>query len=150
MSSIDDTRAESSIGDIGSWSSIDDMRLRTPRELGAAIKDRRIQLRLGQGALAEKVGVSRQWVVAVEGGKPRADMGLVLRTLEALGLRLDVVASDAAATTPATPNAGLPPIAAPDLDAIIDAARRERPPPAPDPSPAKPARKRRRRPGPRR
>jgi len=34
------------------------------------------------------VGVSRKWIVEVEKGKPRAEIGLVLRTFTALGLKL--------------------------------------------------------------
>lgn len=65
------------------------MRVRTPSELGALIRDYRTRLRLNQKSLAEKVGVSRQWIVDVEKGKPGAPLGLVLRTIEALGIVLD-------------------------------------------------------------
>src|SRR5258708_1793177 len=64
------------------------MRIRTPADLGAAIRDRRTKLGLGQGALARKVGVSRQWIVEAEKGKPRAEIGLLLRTIQALGIAL--------------------------------------------------------------
>ncbi len=42
------------------------------------------QLGLDQASLATRVGVSRQWIVAVEAGKARAEVGLVLRTLTAV------------------------------------------------------------------
>jgi HTH-type transcriptional regulator/antitoxin HipB len=45
------------------------MRVRTPAELGALVRDYRTRLRLDQKSLAEKVGVSRQWIVDVEKGK---------------------------------------------------------------------------------
>jgi|SRR5205823_8165556 len=64
--------------------------VRTPSDLGALIRDRRKDLGLGQALLAEKAGTSRQWIVAVERGKSRAEIGLVLRTLTALGLSLTV------------------------------------------------------------
>jgi y4mF family transcriptional regulator len=64
------------------------MRIRTPIDLGAVIRDRRTKLGLDQKSLAAKVGVSRQWIVEVEKGKPRAEIGLVLRTVEALGITL--------------------------------------------------------------
>lgn len=64
------------------------MRIRTPTDLGALIRDRRTKLDMDQKSLAAKVGVSRQWIVEVEKGKPRAEMGLVLRTLEVLGINL--------------------------------------------------------------
>ena len=65
------------------------MLIRTPIDLGALIRDRRRRLRLDQKSLAEKVGVSRQWIVEVEKGKPRAEVSLILRTLDALGIPSD-------------------------------------------------------------
>ncbi len=64
------------------------MRIRTPAELGALIRDQRTRLGMDQKTLAQKVGVSRQWIVAVERGKARAEIGLVLRTTAALGIQL--------------------------------------------------------------
>src|SRR5271169_6694916 len=64
------------------------MRIRTPVDLGAFIRDRRIKLGFEQRELAEKAGVSRQWIVEVEKGKPRAEIGLLLRTINALGILL--------------------------------------------------------------
>jgi HTH-type transcriptional regulator/antitoxin HipB len=66
------------------------MRIRTPIDVGAVIRDRRRKLQLDQKSLADKVGVSRQWIVEVEKGKHRAEIGLVLRTIEALGINLAV------------------------------------------------------------
>jgi HTH-type transcriptional regulator/antitoxin HipB len=54
------------------------------------IRQRRQQLGLGQQVLADRVGVSRQWIVEIERGKPRAEIGLVLRTLDAVNLRIDI------------------------------------------------------------
>ena len=68
------------------------MFIRTPRDLGAAIRDRRRRRRgWSQRELAEKVGASRQWVNEVEKGKTRTEIGLALRALDALdvNLRLD-------------------------------------------------------------
>lgn len=66
------------------------MIIRTPTALGAAMRDRRRRLGLDQSDIARKVGVSRQWVVAVEKGKPGAEIGLVLRALNALDLDLSL------------------------------------------------------------
>jgi HTH-type transcriptional regulator/antitoxin HipB len=66
------------------------MHIRTALELGAFLRDLRTKRGLDQGTLARQVGVSRQWIVAIEKGKPRAPIGLVLRTLSALGVSLDV------------------------------------------------------------
>ena len=65
------------------------MFIRTPADLGAVIRDRRKQLGLDQSTFAQRIGVSRQWVSGVERGHARAAMGLVLRAIDALGIRLD-------------------------------------------------------------
>ena len=39
------------------------MRLRTPADFGAAIREQRRVLDLDQAALARRVGVSRQWII---------------------------------------------------------------------------------------
>lgn len=65
------------------------MIIRTAKEVGALIRDRRTALGLSQLQLAEKVGVSRVWIVQFEAGKPTAQLGLVLRTLRELGISLN-------------------------------------------------------------
>ena len=89
------------------------MLLRTPNDLGSAIRDRRRRLNLDQDDLAKQIGVSRKWIIDVEKGKPRAEIGLVLRTLDALGLRLALDTDKDIA--PAVPVA--------DIDKILDRAR---------------------------
>jgi y4mF family transcriptional regulator len=74
------------------------MRIQTALELGALIRDARIKKGLDQGSLAAQVGVSRQWVVAIEKGKPGAPIGLVFRTLSTLGISLDAEESPRAGT----------------------------------------------------
>jgi HTH-type transcriptional regulator / antitoxin HipB len=66
------------------------MKIRTPKDIGALIKDRRIKLGLDQLSLAKQAGTSRKWIVEIEKGKPRAAIGLVLHTLQALGVSLEV------------------------------------------------------------
>ena len=90
------------------------MHLRTPADLGALIRHHRIKLGLNQSSLAKKVGVSRQWLIELEKGKPRAGVGLVLRTLHALGLLLDVEED-----TPQNKIEGI------DIDAIVNSARKK-------------------------
>jgi HTH-type transcriptional regulator/antitoxin HipB len=85
--------------------------IRTARDIGAAIRERRRQLKLDQAELARRIGTSRQWVVGLEKGRPRAEMALVLRALDALGLRLS-----ASVVKPARKEAV-------DLDSIVAAAR---------------------------
>lgn len=89
------------------------MQIRSPRDLGLIIRDKRKKLGLSQTRLAHQVGVGRQWLVAIEQGKATAELGLVLRTLAGLGLYLAVQDS------PATSKSD----GGPDLDAIVKSAR---------------------------
>jgi len=66
------------------------MRMRTATDLGAFIRERRTKLGMDQVALAEKAGTSRKWLIEVEQGKPRAEIGLILRTLKTLGVSIDL------------------------------------------------------------
>ncbi len=91
------------------------MLIRTSIDLGAVIRDHRRRLGLDQRSLAERVGVSRQWIVEVEKGKSRAEIGLVLRTLDVLGVALAVADSAPAGAEDVAPVV--------DIDAIVDAAR---------------------------
>ena len=95
------------------------MRIRTPNDLAAAIRDRRRELGLDQATLARRIGVTRQWVIAIEGGRSRAEVGLVLRALMALDLRIETGRDE---PTGGGRSAAVPKI---DIDAIVDAARRE-------------------------
>jgi len=74
------------------------MVIRNSSDLGALIRDRRIKLGLDQISLAKKAGTSRKWFIEVERGKPRAEIGLILRTLKTLGVTLAV--RDAPADVP--------------------------------------------------
>jgi HTH-type transcriptional regulator/antitoxin HipB len=93
------------------------MRVRTPQDIGLTIRDRRIARGLDQAELARRVGVSRQWLVEIEKGKPRAEVGLVLRALRELDL--DVWVGD-------LPAPDHNPAAAIDLNRVINRARGKR------------------------
>ncbi|MEO7329368.1 MAG: helix-turn-helix transcriptional regulator [Minicystis sp.] len=97
---------------------ISTVRIQTPEDLGQAIRARRTELGLDQGSLARRIGVSRQWIVEIERGKPRAEIGLLLRTLSILGLDLAVKTAKASAAAPEVFAPGLV-----DLDALIQRAR---------------------------
>jgi HTH-type transcriptional regulator/antitoxin HipB len=96
MSTIVYIFIETTIIDIFNLSSFVDMlelramNIQASNDLGALIRDRRNKLGITQGALADKAGVSRAWIVALEQGKPSAQIDLVLRTLRELGLTLMV------------------------------------------------------------
>jgi HTH-type transcriptional regulator/antitoxin HipB len=65
------------------------MRISSARDLGLFVRDRRQNLDMTQAELAAAANVSRRWLTSLESGKPTAEIGLVLRTLDALGLVLD-------------------------------------------------------------
>jgi HTH-type transcriptional regulator / antitoxin HipB len=90
--------------------------VRDLKDLGAVIRERRRRLHLSQQALADRVGVSRQWIIEAEHGKPRAPVGLVLRTLDALGMNLAI---EEARPDDARGSGG-----AADIDAIVRRARK--------------------------
>lgn len=89
------------------------MIMRTPQDFGALIRSARKEQGLDQAALATRMGVSRLWVNEVERGKPRAQLGLVLRALSVLGIALRVDA-------PAPPEVNTP-----DIDAVVARVRGE-------------------------
>ena len=68
------------------------MRVRSVKELGSLVRERRRDLGWSQQELASRVGVQRLWVSQFEGGKTTAHIGLVMRTLRALDLAISVSA----------------------------------------------------------
>jgi len=90
------------------------MLIRTPTDLGAIIRDRRKRLKLDQSTLAKRIGVSRQWVIDIEHGHPRAELALVLRALDALGIPLHASGEPSTSST----QSGV------DINAIVARAKR--------------------------
>jgi|SRR5581483_96836 HTH-type transcriptional regulator/antitoxin HipB len=97
------------------------MIIRTPGDLGAAIRAGRRALGLDQAGLAARVGVQRQWIIKIESGKSTAEVGLVLRTLNALGLKVEVGESLGKPTS-VRPPTGL----SYDIDAALERTRPDR------------------------
>ena len=85
------------------------MKLRTPSDIGYLIRDQRKQRRWTQADLAAKLGVSRLWVVQLEQGKETAQIGLVMRVFNELGLPLQVDLGSSTLNEPA-----------PALDDVLD------------------------------
>jgi len=98
------------------------MLIRTPSDLGALIRERRIKLGLDQLTLAKKAGTSRKWLIEVENGKPRAEIGLILRTLKAVGITL----AESSATTDVPTKRTTSTADAVDIDRVIDNLKRRR------------------------
>ncbi len=67
------------------------LRIVHPFDVALAVRGRRRQLKLRQSEVARAAGVGREWLVALEHGKPTVELGLVLRTLAVLGIELDVL-----------------------------------------------------------
>jgi HTH-type transcriptional regulator/antitoxin HipB len=89
------------------------VQVRSIRDLAAVVRGRRRDIGLSQAELAARAGVSRKWIYQFEAGKPTAELGLILRVLDALGLVLDVTHDERAAADQPTR----------DLDALIEAYR---------------------------
>lgn len=85
------------------------------RDLVAAARGRRLGLGLSQVELAARARVSRQWISEFEAGKPTAELGLVLRLLDALALRLDLDERGGGRSDDHPPGSGEV-----DLDALLD------------------------------
>lgn len=64
-----------------------DIPWRNPEQLGRAVRLKRQEKGLSQSALAAQLGVGRKWVIHLESGNPKAELGLVLKALDALDLR---------------------------------------------------------------
>ncbi|MGB6488564.1 MAG: helix-turn-helix domain-containing protein [Steroidobacteraceae bacterium] len=64
-----------------------DIHWQNPEQLGRAVKLKRQEKGLSQSALATQLGVERKWVIRLESGNPKAELGLVLKALDALDLR---------------------------------------------------------------
>jgi HTH-type transcriptional regulator/antitoxin HipB len=91
--------------DISIVSFMKDITLRTVEQLGAAIRLRRQEKGLTQSELAKQLGAERKWVIKLEGGNSKAEIGLVLRAVDALNLRVSLVDGDKVGSGGASGNA---------------------------------------------
>ena len=66
----------------------------TMLELARFVNALRTGLAIRQSDLAARADVSRQWIVALEQGKPSLEAAKVFRTLEALGFELTITPYD--------------------------------------------------------
>lgn len=94
--------------------------IRTLRQLAVSLRARRQALGLTQAQLAARAGVSRLSVVKAESGSHSgAEIGLLLRLVDALDLELGLSARDADAGAPHAGAAGV------DLDELLAAEGRD-------------------------
>ena len=100
------------------------MRIGSPKELGGFLKDARRKAGLSQTELASRINASQKWLSAVENGKSTAEVGMILRLLQALGAELDlhIPAQEPshAANTPERPTLSHPG----DLDEVLGHLRK--------------------------
>lgn len=99
------------------------LEVRIPADIINLIVQTRHIRGLTQAQLAQRAGVSRAWLASVEGGKPRVDISLILRTLAALDIHLaakvDGPRAEKRKVTKA--NRRVPPV---DIDGIVEMARK--------------------------
>jgi transcriptional regulator with XRE-family HTH domain len=65
------------------------MEVRTMRELGALVRSARTARGMTQADLAERLQMSRDWVVRLEKGHPRLEAQRVLDALRVVGVNLE-------------------------------------------------------------
>lgn len=65
-------------------------RVRSARDLGAVVRSERQAANLTQADLAERAGVTREWLVKFEKGAPGAQLGKTLSVLNALHSKVTV------------------------------------------------------------
>jgi y4mF family transcriptional regulator len=70
------------------------MLLRRSHDLAELLRSGRARAGWSQSELAERVGVSRQWISSVETGKTSVEFDLVVGALQVLGYRMYVESSD--------------------------------------------------------
>lgn len=90
------------------------MKIRSLDDLGLRIRDRRLEMRLSQAQVADRLGVTRQWILGVERGAPGAALGKVFQLLDLLGLALDIKPTEYRSASKLT---------SPDLDDVLARAR---------------------------
>ena len=86
------------------------MVIKTPKEIGLLVRDQRKARGWTQDVFAQRLGVSRLWVLQLEQGKSTAQIGLVLRALNELDVPVQV---DLSPKDKSKPPGGI------DLDSII-------------------------------
>lgn len=66
------------------------MEIHSVRELAAVIRSLRREKGWTQATLAREAGVGREWVIHLEKARPGVELGMVMSTLKALGVRLRI------------------------------------------------------------
>ena len=72
----------------------------TSADIGHLIRSERSRQALTQAELAERIGTTQRWISEIENGKASAEIGRVLRCLQALGLELEAQRARASTIEP--------------------------------------------------
>ncbi|WP_440709251.1 helix-turn-helix domain-containing protein [Herbiconiux sp. YIM B11900] len=64
---------------------------KSARQVGGYVRELRLERELTQAELSARSGVSREWLVAFEKGKPNVDLARVLDVLAALDMTIDII-----------------------------------------------------------
>jgi len=94
-----------------------DIILHNAEQLGAAIRLKRKEKKLTQSQLAKLLGAERKWVLNLESGNSKAEIGLILRAIEVLGLRVILIDKT-------QPERGLYDLKTPRLDQVFQRLQR--------------------------
>lgn len=106
-------------------------RLETPHDLARLVRQARLARHWSQGALAERIGVTRQAVANLESGRTVPSIATALAAVRALGMHVEIL-TDAdhvrdSDTVEVSNSAELTIQHGPvDLDAVLDAVRDDR------------------------
>jgi y4mF family transcriptional regulator len=66
------------------------MKLTRPEDVGSLVRQRRLDLKLTQAQLAEKLDATQKYISRLEAGKPTVQLGGVLKVFRELGINLIV------------------------------------------------------------
>jgi transcriptional regulator with XRE-family HTH domain len=69
--------------------------MRTITEIGGLVQQRRTELGYTQARLASMANVSRDWIISIENGRRlTVDLDRLMRTLDVLGLAIEITKTD--------------------------------------------------------
>lgn len=85
------------------------------RDIGHVVRAERLRQGLTQAALAGRIDTTQRWISEIENGKASAEIGQVLRCIQALGLAIEIARPDPEPPVPTRSRVGRP-----SLDDVLD------------------------------
>ena len=89
--------------------------VQTAADIGHLVRRERLRQGLTQVSLAERIGTTQRWISEIENGKASAEIGQVLRCIQALGLEIGISSSETLARSPSRGSTGRP-----SLEDVLD------------------------------